>query len=275
MIRADENLHTLQRYIREWRGAGDTHRITSSLNETTGDHYVTIETIKPLEHVRWGMVLGDFVHNLRSALDHLVWQLTIVRDGSPPDPIPRHSAWEAAQFPILSNPSDWLRVDRKGARKGRPSVQTGMGRVERVPPLAQTRIKRLQPFATRQPERHPLWVLAELSNIDKHRFPHLVGFVARPPKITYPAASNVELVYKTSPRPFIRKTLLAHNRVDPREAAGSMQMEYPPLLDVAFSDGPPAYGGSLLETIGAVYQFVICTLYAFDDIFSNRPTGHT
>ena len=26
--------------------------------------------------LRWGVILGDCVHNLRSALDHLMWQVT-------------------------------------------------------------------------------------------------------------------------------------------------------------------------------------------------------
>jgi hypothetical protein len=35
----------------------------------------------------WGVLVGDFIHNLRSALDHLVWQLVIHETGNPP-PLP-------------------------------------------------------------------------------------------------------------------------------------------------------------------------------------------
>ena len=32
---------------------------------------------------RWGIVLGDVIHNLRSALDHVVWQLVLLNGATP------------------------------------------------------------------------------------------------------------------------------------------------------------------------------------------------
>ena len=33
--------------------------------------------------VEWSLILGDLLHNLRSALDHLAWQLVVDGGGTP------------------------------------------------------------------------------------------------------------------------------------------------------------------------------------------------
>jgi len=67
------------------------------------------------------------------------------------------------QFPIADNPKAF-----KGAKR----------RITDIPSGAQVEIEGLQPYNRRQddPTRDPLWILNELSNIDKHRLPHLTLF---------------------------------------------------------------------------------------------------
>jgi hypothetical protein len=51
--------------------------------------------VQPMDQtVMWAGILGDVVHNWRSALDHLVWQLVLLDTGE--DGTPEH------QFPIAS-----------------------------------------------------------------------------------------------------------------------------------------------------------------------------
>ena len=51
--------------------------------EEEGRCNVTLErSAYPDEFVEWSVTIGEIVHNLRSALDHLVWQL--VRDNGGP-----------------------------------------------------------------------------------------------------------------------------------------------------------------------------------------------
>ena len=91
--------------------------------------------------------LGDAVHNLRAALDHLVCQLAIAA-GNPT------ACEKKTQFPIFKN-----------------GAKASYSKIESISPAAQTAIKELQPFRRRpdDPEGDPLWVLSELDNIDKHR----------------------------------------------------------------------------------------------------------
>jgi len=100
--------------------------------------------------LRWGVMLGDCVHNLRSALDHLVCQLTLLNGGSMED-------CGQTQFPIAS--------------KCEGQFESMADR--RIPGLSmkhRAMVKRLQPYhAGNQAWRHPLAILATLSNADKHR----------------------------------------------------------------------------------------------------------
>ena len=100
--------------------------------------------------LRWGVMLGECVHNLRSALDHLVCQLTLLDGGTMED-------CAQTQFPIAS--------------KSEAQFE-GMADA-RIPGLSKwhrAMIKRAQPYrAGDLAWKHPLTILAELSNADKHR----------------------------------------------------------------------------------------------------------
>ena len=118
--------------------------------EEEGRCNVTLErSAYPDEFVEWSVTIGEIVHNLRSALDHLVWQL--VRDnGNQPS--------EANSFPIVSlaNRDDWERIS-KNKLKG-------------VSDEMKERIRRIQPFAVGA--RYDVTALSRLnhlSNVDRHR----------------------------------------------------------------------------------------------------------
>ena len=52
--------------------------------------------------------VGDILHNLRSMLDHIVWQLTIANGHTPPSfPLPKGSDWRRIQFPIYLDKNDF------------------------------------------------------------------------------------------------------------------------------------------------------------------------
>jgi hypothetical protein len=108
------------------------------------------------------LLMGDALYNFRSALDHLVWQLVLVNNGTP-DEKNRNA------YPIF-NPEDKnpeKKWDSPKAKDGLKGVSTE----------AQAIIKSLQP---RRGEDHSLWQgdfalwqLERLCNIDKHRNLHL------------------------------------------------------------------------------------------------------
>src|SRR3990172_2610601 len=104
-----------------------------------------------------GLILGDAIHNMRSALDHMVWQLILSNpDPDKPADVPNHMT----MFPICDSEEGF----RSQVRKGR---LRGVGE----DPLAV--ITRIQPYNSpklgRDYRKHYLWLLDRLENIDKHR----------------------------------------------------------------------------------------------------------
>ncbi len=106
--------------------------------------------------ISWGVALGDFVHNTRSALDHLVHQLVLLAGATP------HGTH---QFPILDHPNDWI-----GKVENPPQVGK-KGQLDFICTGQVAVIKALQPYepATGLPR---LLTLRRFSNTDKHRLIH-------------------------------------------------------------------------------------------------------
>jgi hypothetical protein len=101
--------------------------------------------------LRLGVLLGEYIHSLRSALDHLMWQVTL-RDGGTPN--------DSTQFPIAS----------------KSEAQFNNMANRRIPDLSKEHralVQKAQPYhAGDQAFTHPLAVLADFSNIDKHQIVH-------------------------------------------------------------------------------------------------------
>lgn len=95
------------------------------------------------------IVAGEVCHQLRSCLDHLVWQLVVANTGKPP-------AGTKSGFPIF--------LTNEGYLKRSPSMIDG------VSARASWRIEHAQPFnAPDVRDTTLLWALHELNNTDKHR----------------------------------------------------------------------------------------------------------
>lgn len=112
----------------------------------------------------WSTTIGDCVHNLRSALDHLAHDLVTLGGGVP------RGGRSGTAFPIL----DSLVGPNGGPRKLHISTSTG-----NISPEVFAVIEALQPYnrlnRLDDPLSHPLWVLSELDNMDKHRTLALTG----------------------------------------------------------------------------------------------------
>jgi hypothetical protein len=123
---------------------GNPYRTT--LDEHHHDARVIFQVIRP-PPPGISILIGEVVHNARCALDHLVYALALANNRVP-DP--------KSGFPIFET--------EKGFN-GR-----GIDIIRPLDPRAIEIIRELQPYHMGQDaQRHPLWVLYHLSNIDKHR----------------------------------------------------------------------------------------------------------
>jgi hypothetical protein len=120
---------------------------------------------------RWGLMIGDGVHNLRSALDHLVWQLACHNTGGPDLPGVSEPEQRQVQFPIVDSPTPAERANPRTFREVNPRGNPGP--LKHVHPEHRAIIYEHQPFGSRfdmsHGTIHPLIMLRRLSNTDKHR----------------------------------------------------------------------------------------------------------
>jgi hypothetical protein len=120
------------------------------IQRVAGEHIRQISRIHPDPiplPLMWSVRVAEIVHNIRSSLDHLVWQLVIRKTGAQP-------MIDRIEFPVVET----LRAFER--RAGRHL--TGLGAKERAI------IKSVQPFETGGAARSPLWQLRQLSNWSKH-----------------------------------------------------------------------------------------------------------
>lgn len=156
--RAEEHLNVLDHLIAAYF-ADNPYRILGE-EETIGDYwhfsvYLQVDRFPPEEV--WGPIIGDAVHNLRSALDHLAWQLAV--------PAARANTPRRIEFPIfLDDPANNREVHRLLTKK-----------INCLRPESHALVYGAQPYKTGD-SYHPLWLLNALWNTDKHRTLHTSGF---------------------------------------------------------------------------------------------------
>jgi hypothetical protein len=125
----------------------------ASVGEFDTDAWEWVERFQVIEEppLRLGVILGDVLHNLRSCLDHIAWQVTLL-DGNTPD--------DRTQFPIASKSEAQFEASANDRIPGLNAKHRAM-------------VKEVQPYMRGDEARfHPLSLLADLSNIDKHRVVH-------------------------------------------------------------------------------------------------------
>jgi hypothetical protein len=128
------------------------YRFIQKVDVESSRYLMRVRIERPLP-VEWSLIVGDFVQNLRAALDHLAWQL--VRANG-------HSPGRGTAFPIF---------DSKPSRKSRhPDRQRWNANVAGMHPRAIWLIEAVQPYNGPDGARaHTLAALRRLSNEDKHR----------------------------------------------------------------------------------------------------------
>jgi hypothetical protein len=142
--RAKENFRDLERVILASRDKYLHVSLREDEPETAHWEHLPVYPFEILS------VAGDVIHSLRSALDHLAYQLAIVGSGKTPT--------RKVEFPIAKD------RDTYEAEKAR--------KVEGIRPDAVEAIDALKPY---KGGNDALWRIHELDNIDKHRFVFVIA----------------------------------------------------------------------------------------------------
>lgn len=151
IVRAKNQLEGLNERFRKFAEAKPYHcveQFDARPDEPSSGVYRYVVDSVSLPKREWGVLIGELVHNLRSALDHSIYAAA-----------KRPS--RTNQFPIFTDYCDWK-------VKSKSMLRT-------VPKKIADLVEERQPYHTVAPERpdhHLLTVLNRLSNHDKHRLLH-------------------------------------------------------------------------------------------------------
>ena len=162
ITRADQHFRLLDDEMTAW-DTSRPWRLVPEVHDQGRKHFYRLRFIRPIP-VDWAVVLGEAVHDLRSALDQCVYWLSI--------------DWTRREQPFCSFPvytSKALFYERD--KKGNVTRRSGMNKIRGIGPGPQTFIEALQPY----PQRYRRFYCREVRTIhdfwnqDKHRLVHLWG----------------------------------------------------------------------------------------------------
>jgi hypothetical protein len=192
-----------------------------------------------------GAIVGDVLHNLRSALDSVAWE-TCQRAGVS---INRESS---VQFPVSSRPAQWKQL----AESQLPNLS---------PPYLQI-FKELQPWYQDEiarncgievdlsaTERHPMSRLHDMARRDRHRVPHPILARAGDTWLGTPDGVQVDAI-QADPPPWKPDDVILKWRIDPVARAADVAPEGEAIL--AFSEQEALYGQSALDELRQMVEVV-------------------
>lgn len=149
--------------------------VRTEQNPITGKHIYRIKIDGPPPSLDWGVYIGEIAHNLRSALNLLIYQLALLNSAHKPETIARDTR---LQFPIFLHSGDFR-------------LKGGENMIKLLRPEHKAFIKRLQPYkrshgmklktvdlSERRGRNNPLFWLEKINNADKHRIIQVVAVKA-------------------------------------------------------------------------------------------------
>jgi hypothetical protein len=190
-------------------------------------------------------LIGDCVHNLRAALDYLVWELV-------PESARTGKGATAIEFPIFTDPTRYAAEAPK--------------KIGSLPPKAQAVIETLQPFAGpnrkpwypdwQDPALEPLAFLYELDKWDKHRSLNLTEDVLSVALVGFEQLGLTvppDDLHILSGR-FKRGAIIAG--ADMPNGSTEVDVYLRATYNVSFDGGGPAGGEPLIQTLDNIRQVV-------------------
>lgn len=197
---------------------------------------------------QWSAIVGDCLYNLRCCLDHLVWQLALEK-GQAPD--------AKTEFPIFLDRDKYLETKKDGT----PTERSGLRKIMALPAPAQQIIGGAQPFAVTKgvPSMHPLWLLHELSNSDKHRATSIVGANLEEGGIMtlkrVPSGAEERHVLPKGPLPDGTLVGYAGKRLGgPRDTRIDVVCKF--AQGIAFDPASPGKGLSVIDTLININKYI-------------------
>ncbi len=204
------------------------NRYTSGPNSGDSRDYTMYVSINRLPPKALSPVIGDAIQNIRSALDHLAYEMAAPAARTDPQP----------RFPICTRRTAF-------EEQGLPSIQTFADDHQQL-------VAAVQPFHWPEPEHHPLAILKALSDHDGHR---LVVPTVAASRDELVGAENVDLVFSQWKRgPLSDGDVILQFTATPREP-GTALADPTTQLYLGLEQYPEA-GVDLVSAIKRLHHYV-------------------
>jgi hypothetical protein len=185
-----------------------------------------------------GTIVGDVLHNLRSALDSIAWRTCRVAGVSA-------ERQKDVYFPISASPASWASL----AGSQMPSVSTATLQVfEELQPWFEDEMARKNGIEVdpANAKRLALYRLHEMAKHDRHRVPHPIVARAGQTWLGTPEGVTVSAM-RHSPPPWRPGEVVLEWRVDPPDRASDVHPDGEAIL--AFDDQGALRGQSALDEL--------------------------
>jgi hypothetical protein len=233
MFWADRHADALYRESQAFT-EGNAGRIAHDIEAHSSDHVFWLDLAKEPPLREWGLIAGDVLHNLRSALDCLAWQLARINyRGEPPE-----SEAHRINFPIRTKSEDFASA----------------AVLPHVTDTHRMMLGNVQPYRRGY---EPLARLAVLSNRDKHRVIQPTFLMHEDFKVTAEAVRDCEIakIINQPPGPFKHRRELARVQITPTGPEPETEGHAKLSGYIALSDGTRLQ--HLLDEIGCVVRTVL------------------
>ena len=236
--RAAEHLESIKTQARIW-SQGNPCRVWTEPDLQSSYKFVWAEVLKP-PPITLAPVVGDCLHNLRSALDNLAFELALAHKGAKMS----KSIANNSQFPIFRTKDGF-------DNKSKPMIRG-------IHPKARTFIEGLQPYnrGNMPITTSSLWWLRELSNSDKHRLPHLAVAAAHQVTLISTHATSLSAA-EISTEPFEGRAVIAKFDV-PFGTYAEVNMQRPPTFGIVFGERSPDFtqGFGVVSSLANIQRYV-------------------
>jgi hypothetical protein len=255
--RAREHLASLLTEVRTYL---DSKLYAVEANRDPGSRRLvySVASVRPAP-LKLSALLGDTIHNLRSSLDHLAYQLVCVGTGKSPS--------SHVYFPIADDHAKYIEQSRR--------------QLKGVTPAALGTIDALKPYRGGNDE---LWRLHKLNNIDKHRVLITSGSAFRSVnlgahlsrKMQGPIASS-PLAERLANRPTVDAYFRPADRLFPLKQGDELLIDSPDAevndrlefrFELAFGEQGVAFGEPIVETLTSFVAIVDGILAKFEQHLS-------
>jgi hypothetical protein len=181
--RANQHLALLHDEMSAWN-ARVPWRLVPEVHANGTKHFYRLRFLEPIP-VEWAVILGEALHDLRSALDQSVYWLTVDQTGRP---------LEGSAFPVYTSRTRFYEWSK---RAGAWSFTSGMNKIRGIGPGPRAFIEAVQPYPQRYRRFYTrdLRTINDLWNQDKHRLVHLWGLRFREPQLRLPPQIALNSVF--------------------------------------------------------------------------------